>query len=199
MLASVLIAVAVFTSAAVLLLLKWVLGIVREAFGEIARDEIKAAIPQLSFGLVRRAARDLPEPERAIVEEWEHRLRELGARPLLMLMLALNIYRERRALALELRAELVPAIAPGHATGKTARRVPAAALRVSELLSASLATVRPHLKLLAKAFLVLASALAVAGWAAFLATVERISMATQAGGTLLVALLVAVTAWILRP
>jgi hypothetical protein len=88
--------------ASILFVVGYVLKIVQEALGELARDEVKAAIPQLSLGLVRRAAADLPEYERGIAEEWERRLDQVRARPLAMLAIALGIYKQRKVLAAEL-------------------------------------------------------------------------------------------------
>jgi hypothetical protein len=102
----------------------WLLGIVRDALREVARDEIKAALPQLAWGLVRRAANDLPTSEREIAEEWEHRLEGVAGRPILMLMLAMNIYRTRKALAAEL---LQPATEPAGRRAKRPRRQPPSA------------------------------------------------------------------------
>jgi hypothetical protein len=107
--------------ALILLAARYVLGIVRDALQEMARDEIKAAIPHLSFGLVRRAAADLPEDEHSIIEEWEQRLERQETRPLAMLVTALNIYKERRALATEL-AE--PELASDGATAGSPRLRP---------------------------------------------------------------------------
>jgi hypothetical protein len=99
--------------------LRWVLRIVREALEEIAREEVKeelkASIPRVSLGLVRRAAQDLPESERPVVEDWEARLRDESARPLKMLMLAIQLYRNRVALAAE-ASELVGGASANSAT-----------------------------------------------------------------------------------
>jgi len=118
-----------FALAALLLTARFVLRVVREALREIARDEIKAAIPQLSFGLVRRAVADLPEEERSIVVEWEARLERYEHRPLAMLSAAINIYRERAALATEL-AE------PALAAEGTTRGTPGLTMRLGHLLAA---------------------------------------------------------------
>lgn len=96
---TILVGAALAFGVALLLIVRFVLGVIREALQEIARDEIKAAIPKLSFGLVRRAAFDLPEGERSIVEEWEARLDDARQRPFQMLRVALAIYRERGQVA----------------------------------------------------------------------------------------------------
>jgi hypothetical protein len=87
------------------LLLRWLLRIVHEALDEIAREEVekelRSAIPKVSLGLVRRAAHDLPASESSVVEDWEARLGEEAARPLKMLALAVQLYRNRHALAAE--------------------------------------------------------------------------------------------------
>jgi hypothetical protein len=108
---SILFAALAFVAITVLLCVRFVLRIVNGALREIARDEIKAAIPEFSIGLARLAASELPEEERTIVEEFETRLSRLEKRPLAMLALAVTFYRERRTLAAEV-AEPIAETAP---------------------------------------------------------------------------------------
>jgi hypothetical protein len=110
MLTSIAIGIASALLVCVLLALRWLLRIVREALEEIAREEVKqelkAAIPKLSLGLARRAAKDVPVREASIVQDWEARLKDESARPLKMLALAIQLYRNRLSLAAELSEPL---------------------------------------------------------------------------------------------
>jgi hypothetical protein len=151
MIASVLTGVGAGLLAGFFLGLRWVLRIVREALEEIAREEVKeelkASIPRVSLGLVRRAAQDLPESERPVVEDWEARLRDESARPLKMLMLAIQLYRNRVALAAEASepvAELSTSAPRRWSVGRPQIQRLQITSRITALLSAIVERLRSH-------------------------------------------------------
>ena len=80
--------------------------VVLRVLSDLLSQEARAMIPRISRDIVKSAAGAMPPDHRDILEEWEARLHQLGEedRPLVMLVEAINIWRDRKESAREAAA-----------------------------------------------------------------------------------------------